>query len=113
MSVDFGVLSPGDQRAFVVVGITNKGNTVAPPLPITVTLTNDSDPATGSASVAPDGSGGLLTAGTTEGSGAFHVDGGGFTDDATYQVSVAEVLVGIQIQPLVALSIKPKVGVKK
>jgi hypothetical protein len=73
-------------------------------------LTNDSDPSIGSATVNPDGTVGVLTGGQSLSPppGAFHVDGGGFTDNATYNTVAAVTVTGIQIQPVAGLKIKKK-----
>lgn len=104
--VDFGNIPSGGSANFVVVALLSDGTTTSlANAGLTATLTNDSDPSIGSASVNADGTAGVVTAGASTGNGAFHVDANGFSDSATYEVVAAVTVVGIAITPVAGVKI--------
>jgi hypothetical protein len=109
--VDFGNIPQGGSANFVVLALLSDGTTTSlSNAGLTATLTNDSDPSIGAAQVNPDGTAGVVQAGPPPalGQGAFHVDAGGFTDSATYEVTEAVTVVGIQITPVAGVRIAKK-----
>lgn len=104
--VDFGNIPSGSSANFVVLALLSDGTTTSlANAGLTATLTNDSDPAIGAASVNGDGTAGVVTAGATTGTGSFHVDAGGFTDNAQYETVEAVTVVGIAITPVAGVKI--------